>query len=133
MEGGLSLTLQENVFRENGWALRLMASSVENTFSRNNFVANTFDVTTNGNSVKNYFSGNYWDKYKGYDLNRDGIGDVPYHPLSLFAIISEYTPAAMLFFRSFLVDLLEQTERIIPTVTPQNFVDDKPAIKQHAL
>ncbi|WP_298646828.1 nitrous oxide reductase family maturation protein NosD [uncultured Proteiniphilum sp.] len=133
MDGGLSLTLQENVFSENGWALRLMASSVENSFTRNNFLGNTFDVITNGASEKNYFSENYWDKYKGYDLNRDGIGDVPYHPLSLFAVISEYTPAAMLFFRSFLVNLLEQAERIIPTVTPRNFADNKPAIRQYAL
>ncbi len=133
MDGGLSLTLQENVFSENGWAVRLMASSTENRFTRNNFLGNTFDITTNGTSEKNYFSENYWDKYRGYDLDRDGIGDVPYHPLSLFAVISEYTPAAMLFFRSFLVDLLEQAEKIIPTVTPSNFMDDRPAMRQYAL
>jgi len=133
MDGGLSLTLQENLLSGNGWAVRLMASSTENKFTRNNFLGNTFDITTNGTSEKNYFTENYWDKYRGYDLDRDGIGDVPYHPLSLFAVISEYTPAAMLFFRSFLVDLLEQAERIIPTVTPGNFMDDRPAMRQYAL
>ncbi|WP_221407938.1 nitrous oxide reductase family maturation protein NosD [Proteiniphilum sp. X52] len=133
MDGGLSLILQDNIFSENGWAVRLMASSTENRFTRNNFLGNTFDITTNGTSEKNYFSENYWDKYRGYDLDRDGIGDVPYHPLSLFAVISEYTPAAMLFFRSFLVDLLEQAERVIPTVTPSNFMDERPAMRQYAL
>lgn len=133
MDGGLSLSLQENIFSGNGWAIRLMSSSTENTFTMNNFLGNTFDITTNGTSEKNFFSENYWDKYRGYDLDRDGIGDVPYHPLSLFAVISEYTPAAMLFFRSFLVDLLEQAERIIPTVTPRNFVDDKPSMKPYTL
>ena len=133
MDGGLSLTLQENIFSDNGWGVRLMASSTENRFTRNNFLGNTFDITTNGNSDKNYFIENYWDRYRGYDLDRDGIGDVPYHPLSLFAVISEYTPAAMLFYHSFLVDLLEQAERIIPTVTPQNFEDARPVMRQYTL
>ena len=25
-------------------------------------------------------TGNYWSGYQGWDLNRDGIGDVPYQP-----------------------------------------------------
>ena len=27
------------------------------------------------------FSGNYWDRYSGYDLDRDGTGDVPFAPV----------------------------------------------------
>jgi nitrous oxidase accessory protein len=27
---------------------------------------------------------NYWDKYEGYDLDKNKIGDIPYHPLSLY-------------------------------------------------
>ena len=51
----------------------------------NNFLSNTFDVSTNGSLVLNSFNYNYWDKYEGYDLNKDNIGDIPYHPVSLFS------------------------------------------------
>jgi nitrous oxidase accessory protein len=43
-----------------------------------NFLGNTFDVSTNGSLVLNEFNGNYWDKYDGYDLDKNKIGDVPY-------------------------------------------------------
>jgi nitrous oxidase accessory protein len=67
----------------------------------NNFVGNTFDISTNGSLVLNTFNGNYWDKYEGYDLDKNKIGDVPYHPLSLFSVIVEGNPPAMLTLQKF--------------------------------
>jgi nitrous oxidase accessory protein len=104
---------------------------MDNTIKHNNFLSNTFDVSTNGSLVLNKFEGNYWDKYEGYDLNRDNIGDVPYRPLSLFSMIVEQNPPAMLLFRSFMVTLLDRSEKIIPTLTPDNFIDESPLM--HAL
>jgi uncharacterized repeat protein (TIGR02543 family) len=66
-----------------------------------------------------------------YDLNKDGIGDVPYRPLSLFSVIVESNPPAMLLFRSFMVSLLDKSEKILPSLTPENFIDNTPLI--HAL
>ena len=40
----------------------------------------------------NTFDGNYWDRYEGYDLNRDGVGDVPFRPVSLYAVVVERMP-----------------------------------------
>ena len=34
-----------------------------------------------------------------FDLNRDGVGDVPYRPLSLFAKLVDRVPAALLLLR----------------------------------
>jgi nitrous oxidase accessory protein len=85
-------------------------------------------VSTNSTLIQNRFIANYWDKYEGYDLNKDGIGDVPYRPLSLFSVIVERNPPAMLLFRSFMVSLLDKSEKILPSLTPENFIDNTPLI-----
>ena len=89
----------------------------------NNFLGNTFDVCTNGTLVLNNFNNNYWDKYEGYDLNRDGIGDVPYHPVSMFSMIVDQNPASMILFRSVMASLFDKVEKIIPGLTPENLID----------
>jgi nitrous oxidase accessory protein len=36
-------------------------------------------------------------------------------------------------YRSFMVSLMERTERLIPSLTPYNFVDNKPMMKPYNL
>ncbi len=131
MEGCTRSILEENVFLKNGWALRVQASCEDNTFRHNNFFANTFDVATNNQLVLNTFENNYWDKYEGYDLDRDQKGDVPYHPVSLFAMISDRMPYAMMFWRSFTVFLLDRAEKVIPSISPDQLRDDSPLMKPY--
>ncbi|MGB3869777.1 MAG: nitrous oxide reductase family maturation protein NosD [Flavobacteriales bacterium] len=118
-----------NIFQANGWGLRLFANSMDCHFVGNSFTGNTFDMSTNGNPVYNSFSGNYWDRYKGYDLDHDGIGDVPFRPLSLFAMVNERMPYAVVLSRSLLTQLLDQAERLVPSMTPEGLEDDKPLMK----
>ncbi|MCF8300635.1 MAG: nitrous oxide reductase family maturation protein NosD [Haliscomenobacter sp.] len=131
MDGGNRIIVEKNTFKANGWGLKIQASCMENVIENNNFLGNTFDVSTNSTLVQNIFISNYWDKYEGYDLNKDGLGDVPYRPLSLFSVIVESNPPAMLLFRSFMVTLLDKSEKILPSLTPENFIDNTPLI--HAL
>lgn len=130
MDGSNKVELKNNIFIENGLGIRIVASSDNNLVSENDFTGNTFDVATNGRSVNNKFEKNYWDKYRGYDLDKDGYGDVPHHPLSIFSMISEYNPMAMLFFHSIIANLLDLSEKVSPTVTPDNFIDEQPSMKQ---
>jgi nitrous oxidase accessory protein len=126
MDGTNRLRAEKNVFAANGWGLRIQANCMDNSIVGNNFLGNTFDVSTNGSLTLNSFANNYWDKYEGYDLNRDRIGDVPYHPLSLYSVVVEKKPPAMLLHRSFMVSLLDKSEKMIPGLTPENFIDEKP-------
>lgn len=130
VDGCNRAAINDNLFQANGWAVRLYANSTDCHFKGNSFVANTFDMSTNGNPVYNSFSGNYWDRYKGYDLNRDGVGDVPFRPLSLFAMVNERMPYAVVLSRSLLTGLMDQAERLIPSMTPEGLEDDKPLMKQ---
>ncbi len=129
MEGVSRVQMQDNLFQNNGWAMKVQASCMDITVTRNNFISNTFDVGTNGSLVLNTFNGNYWDKYEGYDLNKDKLGDVPFRPVSLFSMILEKMPPAMMLFRSFMVTILDKTEKIIPSITPENLKDDSPLMK----
>lgn len=129
MEGTNRIKVEKNIFKANGWGMKIQASCMDNEITDNNFSGNTFDVSTNGSLVLNIFAKNYWDKYEGYDLNKDSIGDVPYHPLSLFSVIVEKNPPAMLLFRSFMVSLLDKSEKFLPTLTPENFIDNLPRMR----
>lgn len=129
MEGASRIQMEKNVFEANGWAMKIQASCMDVTVTKNNFKANTFDVGTNGSLVLNTFNNNYWDKYEGYDLNKDKLGDIPYRPVSLYAMIIEKNPPAMILFRSLMTSLLDKTEKLLPSLTPENLKDEHPLMK----
>jgi nitrous oxidase accessory protein len=133
MESTNRIDVQLNSYRSNGWALRIQASCNDNTVHHNNFQGNTFDVATNGTLMLNEFYNNYWDKYEGYDMNKDVIGDVPYHPVSMYSMVIEQNPNAVILLRSFMVSLLDKAEKAIPSLTPENMTDSKPLMKPLAL
>ena len=114
MDGSSRIEMQKNVFKDNGWAIKMQASCMDITLEKNNFINNTFDMGTNGSLVLNTFKNNYWDKYEGYDLDKDKIGDIPYRPVSMYSMIIEKNPPAMMLFRSFMTTLLDKTENLLP-------------------
>jgi nitrous oxidase accessory protein len=130
IEGASRIKMSHNLFSKNGWAMKIQASCMEITVEKNNFVGNSFDVSTNGTLVLNNFDHNYWDKYEGYDLNKDRIGDLPYRPVSMYSMIVEKNPPAMLLFRSFITTLLDKTEKILPSITPEGLKDNFPLMKK---
>lgn len=133
IDGGSDLNVHHNVIKNNGWGMRLISASTNDTIVHNNFLGNTFDMTTNVSYNRNNVNGNYWDKYEGYDLNKDGYGDVPFHPLSLFSMLAEQNENVLFFFHSFLMNLLDATEKVLPSITPDNYVDNYPHMNPYKL
>jgi nitrous oxidase accessory protein len=129
-EGSMRVRIEGNRFVRNGWATRVMANSHENVFTGNDFVENSFDVTTNSRQNFNRFEGNYWSRYAGYDLDGDGVGDVPFRPVRLFSLLVERTPVALVLLRSVFVDLLDIAERVAPVLTPEALVDMRPRMQE---
>jgi len=129
MEGASRIEMYRNQFLNNGWGLKIQASCMDIVLERNNFIGNSFDVGTNGSLVLNRFENNYWDKYEGYDLKKDGIGDIPYRPVSMYSMIIEKNPIATILFRSLIADLMDRSERLIPSLTPENLKDNHPLMK----
>jgi nitrous oxidase accessory protein len=133
MEGSSRIEISSNIFKGNGWAIKVQASCDDNTFHHNNFNGNSFDVATNGTMTLNKFYKNYWDKYEGYDMNKDKIGDVPYHPVSMYGMVVEQNPTTLILIRSFIVSLLDKAEKAIPSLTPESLVDTHPMLKPNRL
>ena len=129
-DGADRMIALDNQFEDNGWAVRMLASTVDGKVEGNSFVRNTFDVAVNGFGTSTVFAGNWWDAYHGWDLNRDGIGDVPYHPVRLFALLVEHAQPALLLQRSLFVRLLDAAERALPVLTPSGVVDARPLMQR---
>ena len=139
------VTMLKNVFEDNQGTSSYGLLIKELKYARiqgNVFRSNTVGLMIDGgqdlvvkrNEIRDCGWGiNYWDKYDGYDIDHNGIGDVPYRPLSLFAALAEQNADALLFFRSFLMNLLEQTEKVIPTVTPDTYQDHSPRLRRWAI
>ncbi|HSH44628.1 MAG TPA: nitrous oxide reductase family maturation protein NosD, partial [Longimicrobiales bacterium] len=125
-EGVNRTEVRGNAFRSNGWAVKIMANSLDNTFTRNTFDGNAFDVATNSRQNFSTFVENRWDRYDGYDLDGDGYGDVPYRPVRLFSMVVERNPPSLVLLRSLFIGILDLAERVAPVLTPDTLVDERP-------
>lgn len=129
MDGASRVQIQANRFVANGWAIRIFANSTENVLARNDFIRNSFDVSTNSRQNFSTFVENYWDRYDGYDMAGDGFGDVPYHPVRLFSLLVEQNRPLLVLLRSPFVGLLDIAESVLPVLTPRTLVDERPAMR----
>ncbi|HET8648440.1 MAG TPA: nitrous oxide reductase family maturation protein NosD [Gemmatimonadales bacterium] len=129
LDGADRVRISHNLFEQNGWAIRLLGSTEGDTLTGNGFRGNSFDLTTNTAHAAGAVSGNYWDQYAGYDLDRDGRGDVPFHPVRLFSMLVQDHQPGLILLRSFVVDLLDLAERMLPVLTPEALVDPHPLMQ----
>lgn len=130
LETTTNVEVKQNLFEDNGWASRVEASCSGSNFTGNNFIGNSFDIATNGTLMLNNFDKNFWDKYDGYDLNKNKVGDVPYYPVSVYSVLTEKIPVAMILYRSLLTDIMDQVEKVMPSVIPDKLKDNHPMMKK---
>jgi len=130
VEGCNRSEFMNNLFEKNGWAIKLMANSEGNVFTDNNFIANTFDVSTNSRQNFNTFSSNFWSKYEGYDLDKDGIGDIPYRPVKLYSVLVEQNEPSLILLNSLFIELLNIAESVFPTLIPETLLDKTPRLRR---
>ena len=107
----------------------MRGSSMDNEISFNNFVSNSFDIATDAKKDHNRYFNNYWDSYEGYDLNRDGLGDVPHRPVNLFSYLVSRIDESIILLKSSFIEVLNFAEKVAPAVTPTNLVDEEPLMK----
>lgn len=119
-----------NDFISNGYGLRIRGASYNSKINNNNFLHNSFDLSYNGQLNDNNFDGNYWSDYTGYDLDKDGIGDVPYRPVKLFSYVVNRSAPAIILLRSLFIDIIDFSEKVSPIFTPDNLVDETPKMKK---
>lgn len=130
IEGSNRVTYSNNDFIGNGWAIKFRGACYTNIFKENNFLYNSFDLSYNSKLNDNSFEGNYWSEYTGYDLDKDGVGDIPFRPVKLFSYVVNRTPEAIILLRSLFIDIIDFSEKVSPVFTPDNLVDNRPKMKR---
>lgn len=130
IEGSNRIKYSNNNFIKNGWAVKVLGACYANTFTKNNFLYNSFDISYNSRINDNVFDQNYWSDYTGYDLDKNGVGDVPYRPVKLFSYIVNKTPETIVLLRSLFMDIIDFSEKVSPVFTPDNLLDMNPLMKK---
>lgn len=130
VEGSNRINYKNNNFENNGWAIKVKGACYANIFTKNNFLYNSFDIAYNSKVNDNEFDKNYWSSYTGYDLDKDGIGDIPYRPVKLFSYIVNRTPETIILLRSMFIDIIDFSEKVSPVFTPDDLLDNNPQMKR---
>ncbi|NNE78375.1 MAG: nitrous oxide reductase family maturation protein NosD [Pricia sp.] len=131
IEGSNRIDYRANNFVKNGWAIKVRGACYTNNFIGNNFLYNSFDISYNSKLNDNVFDKNYWSNYTGYDLDKNGIGDVPYRPVKLFSYIVNRTPETIVLLRSLFMDIIDFSEKVSPVFTPDNLLDGHPLMQRN--
>jgi nitrous oxidase accessory protein len=108
-----------NVIAGNDAALALQGT-VRLTFYDNQVSSNLADVRAEGGALSdgNVWAvaerGNYWDAYRGYDADGDGIGDLPYRYEMVMNELLRHAPASRAFVYTPASLVLERAVRLFP-------------------
>lgn len=129
VDGSSRVNYSGNTFKQNGWAIKVSGGCYANAFTANNFLGNSFEISYNSKMNDNTFNGNFWSSYSGYDLDKDGRGDVPYRPVKLFSYVVNKTPETIVLLRSLFVDIINFSEKVSPAFTPDDLVDHSPSMR----
>jgi len=122
-----------NLIANNDTAIEIFTNSDQNEFTQNNFAANLTPIRVIGRSTTTRWSsggqGNYWSDYEGYDLDGDGVGDVPYHIRNLYERMESDYPRLRLYFDSPAARALVAAERAFPIMRTSIERDEYPLMK----
>jgi nitrous oxidase accessory protein len=116
-----------NLFQFGDAAVVLHGSEQRNTFAGNAFESNRTPLRIEGRSrgAGVAWIGNHFDDYVGYDLDGDGIGDVPYELRSLEGDLTRRDPSLAFFRGSLAMGLVEAVGRMIPLFQPDLLLVDR--------
>lgn len=125
-----TIEIHGNRFAYNGIGIQFNSETGGSRVIDNMFEGNLTQVAygARGNEAgKNYWEGNYWDDYQGFDRNGDGFGDSPHQLMSYSDQIWMELPVARFFRSSPVMELLDFLERLAPFSAPDLILrDEKP-------
>jgi nitrous oxidase accessory protein len=118
--------VEGNLFRLNDVAVSFLGRSQGNAFLGNGFRDSRVQVQVagGGDARGAEWRGNAFDDYAGYDLDRDGTGDVPYELRSLTSDLVASRPALAFFRGTPALTLVETVGRLVPLFEPRLLLVD---------
>lgn len=121
-----------NLFAHSGIGLHLTAGSEHNKIYDNAFVGNHIQVRYGNNRPEEWSwknRGNYWSDYMGWDLNADGIGDVPYIPNDAMDRLLWIYPNVRLLINSPAIETVRWVQRQFPVFADPKVRDSHPLMR----
>ena len=104
---------------QNDLAVQINASCDDNIIAHNNFLSNLSEVSMDGSVMSTTEwqvdgTGNFWSAYEGWDLDGNGVGDIPYQLQSVFEYMEMNDPAVRFYLHSPASHLLAVAEKRLP-------------------
>jgi nitrous oxidase accessory protein len=128
---------RNNVIAENDVALEIYGSCSNLTFSGNRFIQNLSSLQVIGKHANALWElngqGNYWSDYEGYDLDGNGVGDLPHRLQNVFEYLEGNYPRLRIYLSSPAAQALAAAERAFPIMQSSTEVDPRPLMRAATL
>jgi nitrous oxidase accessory protein len=122
-----------NIVARNDIALKVFQNSEANVFTQNAFIDNIIPLSVVGKRTTTHWGengrGNYWSDYEGYDLNGDGVGDVPLTIQNVFDYLEGRQPAFRLYLYSPASKALAAATKAFPILQISSEQDPAPLMR----
>ena len=125
--------IKNNKIYYNSEAMHFHSLSENNHISDNSFKGNIEDVINDSIDVKthkNYFVGNFYDRYEGFDKNKDNIGDAPHKEYQYADKLWIYNESVKFFYGSPVISFLNFLAKLAPFSEPVFLFEDKKPLLQ---
>jgi len=123
----------ENDIVDNDLAIQLNGGCDGNRFSANNFLGNLTELLLDVSDLETRWAddqgGNHWSRYRGYDLDRDGIGDVPFSIQNVFQVLESDVPEVRFYLLSPAAEVLRAAEEGLPILRLGDAQDPAPRMR----
>ncbi len=130
-----AVVFEGNLFALNNIAIRTHSSERGAVFRRNDFHENDvlIEVDGNGDALQVVFENNYWAAYAGYDLNRDGTGDVAFQVKRPTSDLRDAYPVLRFFHGTAAMRLYDASAGALPFFVSKLVMQDpSPAMRPFA-
>ena len=130
MEASTNNLFNNNIIAQNDFAMQMYQNSVHNVFTGNTFLDNLNPLTLVGKRTESQWNkngiGNYWSSYEGYDLDADGIGDIPMRIQNVFNYLEGKNANVRLYLYSPASQALALSAKAFPIIDINNEIDGYP-------
>lgn len=139
LEGVKNSIFRRNTIAENDTALQIFSSSDQIAFTENNFIGNIsplrmvgprtnakWQADAAGGGDGSGGGGNFWSDYDGYDLDGDGVGDVPHKIQNVFEYLEGNFPRLRIYLNSPAAQSVVLAEKSFPILRSSKEFDQKP-------
>ena len=124
--------IENNDVIDNDLAIQLNGGCDGNLLVRNNFINNLSELLLDVSDLETRWAdtdgGNHWSGYRGYDLDGDGAGDLPFPIQNVFQVLETKVPEVRYYLLSPAAEVLKAAEHALPILRLGDAEDPLPSL-----